>query len=431
MGPRYFIPLLLSFSFLFSFESVIQLKDTEGKGVGFDEGYTSLQYLAMRNWHRAEFLFNLRGHVFHSGKVFDHVAGNGGFGFRYAPRKGQGLFGSYLFYDFRKHPHLFAQQVSGGVEYVTPSREIRFNGYLLIDQEEASYQRTFVGFNGNALWIRERFLQALSLVEGEVGFRARSVLYLGVGPYYLFQRHSIMQKLWDRNGLGAKGRLTIDFNRFISVGATGSYDHFFKFKVNGFVALNIPFGATEKKEPKRSRRVVRGVVRERRRLEEKICRQNQRRGQIYHNEIIPLFVKTRTVPFSQSGSSSNVGASLSSSFLFVDNTALPGGNGSFESPFYSLKSAQHASRPGDVIYVFPGDLTSKNMDEGIVLKEKQTLVSSGHSFSVDGVEVPALTPGTLPVITNQNPQEPVVTNGDMSTLSEFFKIFNSFVKKTP
>ena len=80
-------------------------------------------------------------------------------------------------------------------------------------------------------------------------------------------------------------------------------------------------------------------------------------------------------------------------FVFVDNTSSS--NGTFESPFPTLAEAQANSNPGDIIYVFPGDLTTTGMDTGIVLQDYQRLLGSAvsHRFNTQlgSIVVPGLT----------------------------------------
>ena len=105
--------------------------------------------------------------------------------------------------------------------------------------------------------------------------------------------------------------------------------------------------------------------------------------------------------------------------LFVNNLAAPGGNGSIEAPFSSLKDAEVASEAGDVIYVFPGDGTPRNMEEGIILKDDQVIASSGAPLTLEEISIPPMTPGETPVITNIHPDEPVIVNPGGSNLEDF------------
>lgn len=88
---------------------------------------------------------------------------------------------------------------------------------------------------------------------------------------------------------------------------------------------------------------------------------------------------------------------------FVNNTNSSSGNGSYKNPFNTLLAAQTASKKGDIIFVFPGDNTTKGMDQGFVMKDRQRLLGAGVSHHINFpkrkliVRAPST---TLPRITN-------------------------------
>jgi hypothetical protein len=84
--------------------------------------------------------------------------------------------------------------------------------------------------------------------------------------------------------------------------------------------------------------------------------------------------------------------------LFVDNSYDQTGNGTKETPFSSLSSAEKASKEGDLIYVFYGDGTSKGYSEGFTFKNKQKLLGSAASFDLYEIKIPSLTPEHYPLI---------------------------------
>ncbi len=62
----------------------------------------------------------------------------------------------------------------------------------------------------------------------------------------------------------------------------------------------------------------------------------------------------------------------------VDNTADPGlANGTAETPFTTLAAAEAASSADDIIFVREGDGTTRNMENGVVLKDGQLLLGDG------------------------------------------------------
>lgn len=385
---------------VYPFYSQLRVKHTEGKGIGFNQGYSSLDYLGMGNWSRVETLINVRGHIFNGGDW----AGNGGLGARYQTSECS-LLGLYGFYDFREDHHLFFQQASVGTEFLTKWIDFRLNGYLPFGKNTTSEHRIFNRFTGNTIEVVKKFKGAVPMLEFEVGCPIRfEKIYFSAGPYYLF--HSAKDGNLTKAGWGGKVHLNVNIGDYFSFGGGVTYDEVFDFGGTGFASINIPFGGKPNKM----------------RLK---CNRSMREIPIMRNEIIPVEKKTSIVPLSEEQDES--GGALT--IVFVNNTAPFGGDGSFETPFNSLADAEANSSPGDIIYVFPGDHTSRNMDTGITLQENQILVSSGHDFSADGVNIPALTPGDLPVISNSNPDEPIVQNPspNQGLLSDFFTLFNKIV----
>lgn len=385
----------------YGFESVIKFKHTEGKGIGFNQGYSTIDYLGMQNWNHIETLVNLRGHVFNSGDF----AGNGGLGTRFQTSQCS-LLGIYGFYDFRQYHHLFVQQVSAGTEFLTKWVDFRLNGYLPVGNNCAVQTRLFDHFSGNTIEVKKKFTGALPMVEFEIGAPIRlEKIYFTAGPYYLF--HNTTKGKLTKAGWGGKVHMNVNIGDYFSFGGGVSYDSVFDFGGTGFASINIPFGGKPKK-------MTSGCGRHK----------SMRSMPIMRNEIIPIEKTTTIVPLSQEDEDGGL-----LSIVFVNNTAPEGGDGTFESPFSSLLAAEEHSSPGDIIYVFPGDGTPHNMDSGIELQEGQILVSSGHNFIIDDVEIPALTPGILPTIANTNLDEPIVKNpgANQGLLSDFFSLFNAIV----
>lgn len=71
----------------------------------------------------------------------------------------------------------------------------------------------------------------------------------------------------------------------------------------------------------------------------------------------------------------------------VDNTAdVTIGDGRFETPYTTLLNAQNASSTDAIIFVHRGDGTTRGMDSGIVLKDRQMLLGNGvqHIIPIQG-----------------------------------------------
>jgi hypothetical protein len=188
-------------------------------------------------------------------------------------------------------------------------------------------------------------------------------------------------------------RVAIDIDRYFTLGGIATHDPIFKTTVQGYLSFKLPLGGKWAK--KDSVRQLCSVP-------------------IWRNEIIPIEKKKRqTALYFGEEENDQIG------IMFVNNLASLGGNGSFEAPFSSLKEAEAASKPGDIIYVFPGDGTPRNLDEGIILKEDQMIASSGAPLVVEEIVIPPMTPGENPVITNIHPDQPVVANPGNSHLDDF------------
>jgi hypothetical protein len=338
---------------------------------------------------RNQVLFNLRTHLFNDAKA----AGNIGMGWRYSLNNDSSRIGVQIFYDFRDYSHFFASQMGIGFEWISQHIDIRINGYLPIGDHESFHSKKFQGFSGNHLIIKKKFSAALPCLEGEIGTPAAKPFYFAVGSYYLFTEKS--HSLRTGRALGAKARFDVDIGRYCTLGALATYDPIFRTRVQGILTLNIPLGPTAKSPKKRQCRNLEFVP-------------------IVRNEIIPIQTRKKSKAPLESSEEELVG------FLFVNNAAPADGLGTFESPFSSLKEAEKNSKPGDVIYVFAGDGTAHLMDEGIVLKHNQILVSSGSELKIDEVLVPALTPGQTPVLTNIHTDQPVVTNPGKTKLDNFY-----------
>jgi len=378
---------------LHAVEQRIEIRNREAAGVGYSTGYSSLDYYLMTDGP-VEFLLDLRGHVFNNGQG----AGNAGVGFRCPVDDEKYLLGANAFYDVRQSKDLFANQVGVGFEALNKYVDFRTNGYLPVGKKKDLETKRFQTFSGTHILIRRKLKSTLPCVDAEVGTPLPKPFYFALGGYYLFKQSK--DDLHVGNAFGVKARAEVDIGRYVSLGFAITYDRIFKTRPQGYISVNIPF---EKQKCKKRKHVCHTYHR------------NLRRVTIKRNEIIPIEVeKKKRDPLVGKGSDPV-------RILFVNNLAKAAGNGSFEKPFASLKDAENHSAPGDVIYVFPGDNTARNMDEGIVLKDNQMLASSGAPLALGGVTIPAQTENR-PQITNINPDQPVVANPGNSRLGDFFFI---------
>jgi len=363
---------------------------TSPKGIGYQTGYTTLEgfFSSMVKDKWLPFV-DLRGHVFDNGKL----AANAGMGVRYLTSSR--VWGMNTYYDYRNTKHQHYNQVALGFETLGKVWDGRINGYLPVGWKQSPYYHTeFKEFKGHSMFLRSSREFALKGINAEAGFHLdhfkKAPLYFAAGPYYLTGKGA---SAW-----GGQVRASVDlFHRYLRLEANTSYDSFFKWIGQGQISVNYSFGKKIKKtdcnRPSLYERAVQRVDR---------------------FEIIPVakdHVETVAI---------NPVTHEPYFFAFVDNTSHS--LGTFESPYSTLATAEANTSPSQVIYVFPGDGTSTNMDSGITLQDSQMLLGASivhpMSTTLGSVSIPAFA-SSLPVMTN-TVTAPVITLGNNNTVSGIY-----------
>ncbi|MES2199994.1 MAG: right-handed parallel beta-helix repeat-containing protein [Chlamydiota bacterium] len=326
----------------------IALKHIEGKGVGYHEGYSTLEgffaptHKITGNWIP---FIDARMHLFNNGLP----AANAGVGIRYLSKRAWGL---NTYYDFRKTNHSNYNQVSLGLESLGKIWDFRINGYLPVGGKLSSpFDIKFGHFSGHSMILKRKKEFALKSIQAEFATHALKIrhtpAYIAAGPYYLTG--------FGKTTWGGKARLAFDFFTYFTAEGIASYDNLFKDIYQGRISLNIPLG------PKKP---IPSSKKERKRIE-------YAHQRVDRNEIIPTdkgyFDAVAIDPATQEPYV----------FWFVDNTSHS--NGTFESPYPILAQAESKAQEYDVIYVFPGDGTDRNLDTGFVMKKGQRLLGTGVS----------------------------------------------------
>jgi hypothetical protein len=370
------------------------VRHTENKGVGYIDGYTTLEWFGIYD-HDPQFMpfLDFRGHVFNDGKF----AANLGIGERTLLPSIDHLFGLYATYDMRQENHgLHINQVGVGLELLGSRMEYRVNGYFPFGHHEShKYRHRFSRFEGNSVVLQYKQKHVMAGTDAEIGVHmtqsTRHDVYLGVGPYYFIADDS---SLW-----GGKARLLWRYKDYISLEGSYSYDHVFKNIGQGTIAFSYPFGKKLKKKK-----------------EECTARENlafARAAFAPHRFEIPV-VHTKT----HHHKAINPVTGQPQGVLFVNNTSHSAGT--FESPFPTLAQAENASSPNDIIYVFPGDGTTTGMNAGIVLQDGQMLFGSGMpqylETTVGRIKIPAFSQ-TAPRISSVGD---CVTLGNGNEVAGFF-----------
>ena len=413
----------------------VSVRHIEGKGIGYNDGYTSLTGFFAPNPEGLPVLpfADVRGHVFDDGKFATNV----GFGLR-GILGDCWVFGGNTYYDFRHTKHHNYNQVSVGFEALHPRWEVRANGYLpvgrktskLFDKNETT-ATTFNSFSGhnallnNCITKTGKMEYAMKGVDSEVGFhlfRSKDYdVFVGAGPYYF--------NFDEKNAIGGKVRAAVRIFEYVTLEAMNSYDTRFKEIIQGQISVNIPFGPRD--DLSKSKTFAKS---------DKAYLLNQRMIQdVARQEIVVVDRKRKTEQCCSVATALDPSSGNPWVFYFVNNTSHS--DGTFESPYPTLYQAQNASSPNDIIYVYAGDGTYNGMIDGIVLKDNQRLLgaSTPHGLNTQfgNVVIPPQS-NVMPYITNftniNNNDGDVVTianNNEVSGLNIFAYPFGNNGIATP
>jgi hypothetical protein len=366
------------------------LRHIESGGIGYEDGYTTLEaFLASdpSQWAATPFL-DVRGHIFDNGKW----AANAGVGLR--TLWGNRAYGINTYYDYRNAGRFNSNQLGVGLETLGELFDFRINGYLPVGAKTSDpYHAAFGGFSGNYMFVSQKYQSAMKGADAEFGFhwgKSESFdFYAAAGPYYFIG--DVTPATW-----GGKARLSGTFKDILTLEISDSYDRTFHNKFQGQISLNFFFGP--KSKVKKQGRTCKAANTLTDRILQPVGRQ----------EII-VIGKTRKTTVAIDPSTG-----LPYLFVFVDNTSSS--DGTYASPYPSLVQAQDNSSPNDIIYVFPGDGTTRGMDSGITLKANQKFWGSGVSHSIQtsagAISLPAQS-SSSPAITNTN----LNTEGNAVTLA--------------
>lgn len=232
---------------LFALESSsLTLSHTEGKGLGYSEGYSSLDlFLAKPSCFDPMTPFvDLRGHVFNNGKW----ATNSGVGLRWLTPCQQ-IWGINAFYDSFQSDRRYYHQLGIGGEVLTETWEFHLNGYLPVGRTKTNiYTLSYGSFaDGFLAEAKEQF--AMDGVDAELGYNFCNIprinLYAGIGPYFYWGRSEKTENAFRstrKKVFGGRLHASAEFlNYFILEGVT-SYDSRFKWCGQVTLSLRVPFG---------------------------------------------------------------------------------------------------------------------------------------------------------------------------------------------
>jgi hypothetical protein len=387
----------------------VELRHIENKGVGYNTGYSTLDLFLAPSpdlWNVMPF-FNVRGHVFDDAKFATNV----GIGFRTLANCR--VYGMNAYWDYRNTSRFHYNQVAIGFETLGVFWDFRLNGYLPVAAKTShlyhnSSSLDFERFSGHNALIRTsrsgKRQFAMKGLDAEASFHLfknkNFDVYPAIGPYFYQYK--------NKHAIGGRIRLGAQITQYLTLEVIDTYDNRFHNNFQGSVSVNLPFGPKPKSSTNsRFKTCDDGYY---------VCKRMLQ--DVYRQEII--VVDKRKTSTSEVSVAINPTTGQPYIFYFVDNTSHS--TGTFESPFNALLDAQFAASPGDTIYVFPGDGTSNNMNQGITLFTNQSLLgaSIAHPLTttLGNVLIPSMAT-LLPVVTNT--AGPVITlSGDNTLISGLY-----------
>ncbi len=330
--------------------SRISSRHIEGKGIGYNQGYTSIDFFTAPIQFENSLIpfLDARVHIFNNGLP----AFNAGLGLRYL--SSSWVYGINSYYDYRKTNHFHYNQASLGFEALSKSWDVRVNGYLPVGKKKSSFFDTkFSDFEGHYANLKSKQEFAMKGINLEGGYHFKEMkhasFYAAAGPYYFYNK--------GKNAIGGEARVSTTIYKYIKFEVNGSYDPIFHGIAQGQVSLIFPFGSKSSFAKKGSSSCANQRV-----LLDRAFQPVDRSEIIVvddHHKITKAINPDTGNPYT---------------FYFVDNTSHS--LGTSESPYTTLAQAEIASSIGDIIYVYPGS-ESYHVGEGVHLKDDQKLWGAG------------------------------------------------------
>lgn len=223
----------------------IIFRHTEGKGLGYSQGYSSLDLFLAQPICESQLIpfVDLRGHVFNQGRL----AANAGVGLRWLNPCDRRVWGINFFYDALLSARLPYHQVSFGLEALGETWDVRINGYLPVGRKKTPIYRLDYDFSSGFLAIaREQF--AMGGIDAELGYHCYKMqyfdLYAGLGSYFYFGRSQKTENAFRaarKDAIGGRLRASAAFLTYFELEGITSYDSRFKWTGQITLSLNIPF----------------------------------------------------------------------------------------------------------------------------------------------------------------------------------------------
>jgi len=238
----------------------ICVSHTEGKGLGYSIGYTSLDlFISQSSLYQTLVTFiDLRGHVFNNGKY----AANTGVGLRYLNECLEQVWGINAFYDYLETKRHTYNQVGVGLEISGKQWDAYANGYWPIGSKNTDIYRFFYDFDkptkfdDSGVALPTFLLKAreqLAMKGFDTLIRYRCCLNdcfdvsVGAGPYcYWGTSAKTVNAFYPKrkNAYGGQLRTCLSFMDYVSLEGITTYDTRYKWTGQVTIALCVPLDFT-------------------------------------------------------------------------------------------------------------------------------------------------------------------------------------------
>lgn len=241
---RLFLVLCLGFcSIADSVENAFCVCHTEGSGLGYSIGYSSLGIFLAAPCinHRVVPFVDLRGHIFNNGKY----AANAGAGVRFLTDRFAPAFGINAFYDYLQTKRKVYREVGFGLELLGKQWDVTVNGYFPIGSKKTNIYQFSYDFEPSFL-LKAREQLAMegfdSLARYCFCITPSLKASIGAGPYFYWGTSAKTVNAFEpkrKSAYGGQLQACFSFMKYAFLEGIGSYDS--EFKWNGQVKIALCF----------------------------------------------------------------------------------------------------------------------------------------------------------------------------------------------
>jgi hypothetical protein len=206
----------------------------EGKGIGYDRGYTQMSIVLGPEYRIGHgiALLDLRGVIFDDGKLAANIGMIG----RFLPKFFCEVFGVNIFYDFREGKLGNFNQISGGFEMLHRRWELHMSARAPVGVTKHIKKCVFDDYIGPFREVCKTRQIALNAFDLDVGYyfvKAKDFqFYVAAGPYYLSGAS-------NSSALGGRAVLRPQFTDYFAVEFSVSHDRIYEtiYQLNAIFSL--------------------------------------------------------------------------------------------------------------------------------------------------------------------------------------------------